>query len=1077
MKALLPLITLAGLCGTCTAQLALIRQGRDSAGALESGDWHGAAVTLGDFNGDGFDDLAAGAPFETSAPSTQPSGMVVISYGTPWGLTWKGAATLSPLDGSLALIEGHQMGKALAAGDFNNDSFDDLAVGLPGSTVDGQAGAGRVFLYLGGPQGLGAAASVIAQNMAGGASEAGDNFGASLAAGRLAGDDYEDLAVGVTGENGTGAVTVIRGGALGLNLLQRQHIFGADLGHAGMSGDHFGAAVLIADVIGFPSAELVIGAPDAEPTQGVLSSGLVYIANSTAASIAFNGAQVISASEAGGTLWTSGKFGAALAAGDLWGDGGTLDIAVGAPGNNAGGRVFVSRGSPLGQTWPVVLSQSAGWGMNDNGDSYGAALATGDHDGDGDDELAVGCPGQDYLLGTPDGGSIHIHDGSLAGPAAAHQVWVDVDLGDETNGEGRLGYALASGRTSAAARHSFCAGAPRKGGDTGQVFDIAPWRQVMRPSCRSAVSADCEHNIVYALRPFDRVKIASTTKTMTALLACEATARPPHDPLHVALTDPYTIEAWMFEGFPLTSGCSIFEFPPAPVNLLPQTFSFEDLIYGCIFPSGNDACYAIADAMTGEIAAWNGHTGSAPQFVALMNARAAQFDMNDTLFTNPAGVDNGDPYSTAYDMWLLSRAAMANPLLRTVVGRTDYPMTKVLAGAEAGIFETADIVLSYSWLKDLRALDSRMTGIKPGSTPGAKRTGVAAGRYDAAGTKHALATAFRFADGATLNAKIVALTQLGLSFCNTEVQPPGGEGGALAARTWRVNDNSINAIQWGGFGSGPNPATGSGDWILIESMSAPAASGTARYPFHLHWRALVELEVNQEWTLTVDNLQRFTAIMRLDNAAGTPPVSSGPVTLGGTLFPGGPVVMLSPFADTLRTASGGSGMQTLKLINTGAAPVTLAVAFQFDFTAEHTAATPVWRTTLKSDADSLRSNWLVKEGLPESTTALPQDVFITISDLNAGLRYLPALQTSHFTMRPGTRGDELEIGYDLAASHAGILPDWLSAVKIEESPDLSPGSWETVATVPVTRGALPRWTGTLPAAPRRFLRVKGVPLP
>ena len=63
----LPILTFTSLTGSALAQLQIIRQGRDSHDVRDEGDRHGQTVASGDFNGDGFGDLAAGAPGEKAS--------------------------------------------------------------------------------------------------------------------------------------------------------------------------------------------------------------------------------------------------------------------------------------------------------------------------------------------------------------------------------------------------------------------------------------------------------------------------------------------------------------------------------------------------------------------------------------------------------------------------------------------------------------------------------------------------------------------------------------------------------------------------------------------------------------------------------------------------------------------------------------------------------------------------------------------------------------------------------------------------------------------------------------------------
>ena len=292
---------------------------------------------------------------------------------------------------------------------------------------------------------------------------------------------------------------------------------------------------------------------------------------------------------------------------------------------------------------------------------------------------------------------------------------------------------------------------------------------------------------------------------MTVLLGCEATARSLGDPLHVALNETYTIENWMYTGFPLTSGCSIFGFTPLPTMILTENYSFNELLRICFPPSGNDVCYAIADKMTGEIANWSGHTTTAPNFVQLMNDRAAQIGMDDTLFTNPAGVDNGNPYSTAYDMWLLSLEAMENPLFRDIANSTDFIVDKMLPSGEVGIFQSFNVNASYTWLKNMKSRDSRIVGLKPGGTPGAKTTGVVAAEISPITKRLAHANGFGWDDGVYARDRLAELVQLGMSFCNTDFgdSPSGITGlpGPITHQQWNANDETRQAIQFGSFDS------------------------------------------------------------------------------------------------------------------------------------------------------------------------------------------------------------------------------------------------------------------------------------
>lgn len=122
-----------------------------SLGANEAGDLFGAAMATGDFNGDGRDDLAVGAPGE--APGTDPpSGAIFVFSGTGSGLT--SGSFYVQTDAGGANENNDRFGAALAACDLNGDGWDDLAVGTPGEAPGGEPKSGVVFLFPGTAVGL-----------------------------------------------------------------------------------------------------------------------------------------------------------------------------------------------------------------------------------------------------------------------------------------------------------------------------------------------------------------------------------------------------------------------------------------------------------------------------------------------------------------------------------------------------------------------------------------------------------------------------------------------------------------------------------------------------------------------------------------------------------------------------------------------------------------------------------------------------------------------------------------------------------------------------------------------------------
>jgi serine-type D-Ala-D-Ala carboxypeptidase (penicillin-binding protein 5/6) len=164
--------------------------------------------------------------------------------------------------------------------------------------------------------------------------------------------------------------------------------------------------------------------------------------------------------------------------------------------------------------------------------------------------------------------------------------------------------------------------------------------------------------ILYQKNGFSKRPMASTTKIMTAIIALE----------NGNLNDKVVVSKRAAQ-----IGGSTIDLKEG------ETLSLNDMLYGLMLNSGNDAAIAIAEHIGGTV----------ENFVGMMNEKAEELGAKDTFYKSPHGLDNPDHYTTAYDLALITKYALSNPIFSKIVS------TKTTSIKNRSLYNTNEMLGMY----------------------------------------------------------------------------------------------------------------------------------------------------------------------------------------------------------------------------------------------------------------------------------------------------------------------------------------------------------------------------------------------
>jgi hypothetical protein len=365
-------------------------------GAANS-NYFGRAMTMADFNGDGFGDLAVSA-----YGNNLNQGLVQIYHGASGGIP--GSATIS-ITGESTPAATSRFGSLMAAGDTNADGYADLVA----SAVGYSSARGRAYVFHGGSGGIAATAAGSANRIIDGEAVTNFNLGGGLALGDFNGDGNTDLAIAAptgTGAN-QGRVYILSGSGSGLPSVTTTPAMAIGTGEN--NTDYFGGGLAAGDINGDGITDLVVGA------YGYSSNtGRAYIYHGSASGIPANQTSSVGSPATVLTGTNTGAFFTTNSTVADFNNDGFADVLVGSYGctANTAGCAYLFNGSATGISSGLASSATITYTGQTASENFGRAVGFADVNGDGYLDAVVGAN-----FYSSNSGRAFIFPGSSAGPS------------------------------------------------------------------------------------------------------------------------------------------------------------------------------------------------------------------------------------------------------------------------------------------------------------------------------------------------------------------------------------------------------------------------------------------------------------------------------------------------------------------------------------------------------------------------------------------------------------------------------------------------------------------------------------